>query len=131
MRVTHSAGNVTITGTAVDDNTPWVVTVTNAAGAHITISGTTTRLADVSASINTGDFIIIGTETLTGLTTNFEIVSGPQAGTATIEGGKLKYEASTANSPITAGTYAIKVKGANGATQTVNIVVSNITATLS
>ena len=131
VRVTHSAGSVTITGTAVDENTPWVVTVTNAAGAHITISGTTTRLADVSASINTGDFIIIGTEILTGLTTNFEIVSGPKAGTATIEGGKLKYEASTAKGAITAGTYAIKVKGANGATQTVNIVVSNITATLS
>ena len=131
VRVTHSAGSVTITGTAVDNNTPWSITVTNAAGAHITISGTTTRLADVSASINTGDFIVIGTEILTGLTTNFEIVSGPKAGTASIEGGKLKYEASTAKGAITAGTYAIKVKGANGATQTVNIVVSNITATLS
>ena len=131
VRVEHSAGSVTITGTAVDDNTPWVITVKNAAGATITISGTTTRLADVSASINTGDFIVIGTETLTGLTTNFEIVSGPEAGTASIEGGKLKYEASTAKGAIAAGTYAIKVKGANGATQTVNIVVSNITATLS
>ena len=132
VHVTHSAGSVTITGTAVDDNTPWSITVTNAAGAHITISGTTTRLADVSASINTGDFIIIGTETLTGLTTNFQIVSGPNAGTATLTSdGKLKYEASTAKGAITAGTYAIKVKGANGATQTVNIVVSNITATLS
>ena len=132
VRVTHSAGNVTITGTAVDDNTPWVITVTNAAGAHITISGTTTRLADVSASINTGDYIVIGTEILTGLTTKFEIVSGPEAGTASITSdGKLKYDASTAKGAITAGTYAIKVKGANGATQTVNIVVSNITATLS
>ena len=132
VRVTHSAGDVTITGTAVDNNTPWVVTVKNAAGATITISGTTTRLADVSASINTGDFIIIGTETLTGLTTKFEIAAGPQAGTASITSdGKLKYEASTAKGAITAGTYAIKVKGANGATQTVNIVVSNITATLS
>ena len=131
VRVTHSAGNVTITGTAVDEDSPWVVTVKNAAGATITISGTTTRLADVSASINTGDFIIIGTETLAGLTTNFEIVSGPEAGTASIESGKLKYEASITNGPINPGTYAIKVKGANGATQTVNIVVSNITATLS
>ena len=131
VRVTHSAGSVTITGTAVDNNTPWSITVTNAAGAHITISGTTTRLADVSASINTGDFIVIGTEILTGLTTNFEIVTAPAAGKASIEGGKLKYEASTAKGAITAGTYAIKVKGANGATQTVNIVVSNITATLS
>ena len=132
VRVTHSAGNVTITGTAVDEDSPWVVTVKNAAGATITISGTTTRLADVSASINTGDFIIIGTETLAGLTTKFEIVSGPNAGTASITSdGKLKYEASTAKGAITAGTYAIKVKGANGATQTVNIVVSNITATLS
>ena len=131
VRVTHSAGSVTITGTAVDNDTPWSITVTNAAGAHITISGTTTRLVDVSASINTGDFIVIGTEILTGLTTNFEIVSGPQAGKASIDGGKLKYEASNNGKPITAGTYGIKVKGANGATQTVNIVVSNITATLS
>lgn len=131
VRVTHSAGNVTITGTAVDNDTPWSITVTNAAGAHITISGTTKYLANVSTSINTGDYIVIGTEILTGLTTNFEIVSGPEAGTASIEGGKLKYEASTAKGAIAAGTYAIKVKGANGATQTVNIAVNNITATLS
>ena len=132
VRVTHSAGNVTITGTAVDDDTPWSITVTNAAGAHITISGTTTRLADVSASINTGDYIIIGTEILTGLTTNFEIVSQPSKGKASITSdGKLKYEASAANAAIDAATYAIKVKGANGATQTVNIRVSNISATLS
>ena len=132
VRVTHSAGNVTITGTAVDEDSPWVVTVKNAAGATITISGTTTRLADVSASINTGDYIIIGKEILTGLTTNFEIVGQPSKGTASITSdGKLKYEASTKDGVITADTYAIKVKGANGATQTVNIVVSNITATLS
>ena len=131
VRVTHSAGSVTITGTAVDEDTPWTITVTNAAGAHITISGKTKYLANVSTSINTGDYIIIGTELLTGLTTNFEIVSGPEAGTASIEGGKLKYEASTAKGAIAAGTYAIKVKGANGATQTVNIAVNNITATLS
>lgn len=131
VRVTHSGDSVTITGTAVDNNTPWVVTVTNAAGAHITISGKTKYLANVSTSINTGDYIVIGTEILTGLTTNFEIVSGPEAGTASIEGGKLKYEASTAKGAIAAGTYAIKVKGANGATQTVNIAVNNITATLS
>ena len=132
VRVTHSAGSVTITGTAVDEDSPWVVTVKNAAGATITISGTTTRLADVSASINTGDYIVIGTETLTGLTTNFEIVTSPEAGKASITSdGKLKYEASTTNGPIAEKTYAIKVKGANGATQTVNIVVSNITATLS
>ena len=132
MRVEHSAGSVTITGTAVDADTPWSITVSNAAGAHITISGKTTHLTDVSTSINTGDYIIIGTEILTGLTTNFQIVSGPEAGTASItKDGKLKYEASTTKGAITAGTYAIKVKGANGATQTVNIVVSNITATLS
>lgn len=131
VRVTHSAGSVTITGTAVDADTPWTITVTNAAGAHITISGTTKRLEDLIASINTGDYIIIGTDVLTGLTANFKIVSGPEAGTASIEGGKLKYEASTAKGVIAAGTYAIKVQGANGATQTVNIEVNNITATLS
>ena len=133
VRVTHSAGNVTITGTAVDDDTPWSITVTNDAGAHITISGTTTRLADVSASINTGDYIIIGTnDILTGLGASItEIITQPGKGKASLEGGKLKYEASTTNGPIAAATYAIKVKGANGATRTVNINVSNITATLS
>lgn len=126
-----SGETLSITGLAVDADTNWTIKVTNAAGAHITISGKTTYLADVSASINTGDYIIIGTEILTGLTTNFKIVSGPEAGTASIEDGKLKYEASTAKGAIAAGTYAIKVKGANGATQTVNIAVSNITAELS
>lgn len=132
VRVTHSAGNVTITGTAVDEDSPWVVTVKNAAGATITISGTTTRLADTSASINTGDYIIIGTDTLTGLGASItRIVTQPSKGKASIDGGKLKYEASATNGPIAAATYPIKVEGANGATQTVNIVVSNITATLS
>ena len=132
IRASKSGANLSITGLAVDTDTNWSITVTNAAGAHITISGKTTYLADVSASINTGDYIVIGTETLTGLTTNFEIVSGPAAGKASITSdGKLKYEASTTNGPIAPTTYKIKVKGANGATQTVNIAVSNITATLS
>ena len=133
VRVTHSAGAVTITGTAVDDDTPWSITVTNADGAHITISGTTTHLTDVSTSINTGDFIIIGTDFIAGLgATISAIIEQPSKGTATLTtDGKLKYEASTANGPIDAGTYAIKVKGVNGATRTVNIVVNNITATLS
>ena len=133
VHVTHSAGSVTITGTAVDEDTPWVVTVTNAAGAHITISGKTTYLTDVSTSINTGDYIIIGKELLAGLGASIStIVTQPGKGTASItKDGKLKYEASAANGPIAAATYQIKVEGANGATRTVNIVVSNITATLS
>lgn len=132
ISISKSGENLSIKGLAVDADTNWSITVTNAAGAHATISGKTTYLANVSTSINTGDYIIIGTELLAGLTTNFEIVSGPSKGTASITSdGKLKYEASTANGPINAGTYAIKVKGANGATQTVNIAVNNITATLS
>lgn len=132
VRVTHSAGSVTITGTAVDTNTPWIVTVTNAAGATITISGTTTYLTDVSTSINTGDYIVIGTELLAGLGSSIsKIVTPPSKGKATIDGGKLKYEASATDGPIAAATYSIKVEGANGATRTVNIAVSNITAELS
>ena len=132
ISITKSGETLSITGLGVDVDTPWSITVTNAAGAHITISGKTTYLTDVSTSINTGDYIIIGTETLTGLTTNFEIVSGPEAGKASItDDGTLKYEASTADGPIAEGTYAIKVQGANGATQTVNIAVNNITAELS
>lgn len=131
ISISKSGETLSITGLAVDNDTPWSITVTNAAGAHITISGTTTYLADVSTSINTGDFIIIGTELLAGLGASIStIVTQPGKGTATLEGGKLKYEASAANEPIVAGTYAIKVKGDNGATRTVNITVSNITTTL-
>ena len=133
ISVSKSGANLSITGLAVDTDTPWSITVTNAAGAHITISGKTTYLADVSASINTGDYIIIGTnDILTGLGASItEIITQPGKGKASLEGGKLKYEASTTNGPIAAATYTIKVKGANGATRTVNINVSNITATLS
>lgn len=131
VRVTHSKGNVTITGTAVDANTKWVVTVKNADGAKITISGTTTCLADVSTSINTGDYIIVGTELLTGLGEKIsKIVMQPSKGKASIEDGKLKYEAYASNSPIDPNTYKITVEGVNGATRTVNIVVRNITASL-
>lgn len=132
ISISKSGETLNITGLAVDNDTPWSITVTNAVGAHITISGKTTYLADVSTSINTGDYITIGTELLAGLGASIsKIVTSPNKGTASIEGGKLKYEASATDGPITAGTYAIKVQGANGATRTVNITVSNITATLS
>ena len=132
ISASKSGENVSITGLAVDSDTSWSITVTNAAGAHITISGTTTHLTDVSTSINTGDFIIVGTDFIGGLgATISSIVTQPSKGKASIEGGKLKYEASTANGPIVAGTYTIKVKGANGATRTINITVKDITATLS
>lgn len=133
ISISKSGETLSITGLGVDVDTNWSITVTNAAGAHITVSGTTTHLTDVSTSINTGDFIIIGTDFIAGLgATISTIVTQPGKGTASItKDGKLKYEASTTNSPIAAGTYAIKVKGANGATRTVNITVSNITATLS
>ena len=132
VSATFDGGSVNIKGLAVDKDTNWTITVKNAQGTTITISGKTTYLADVSASINTGDFIIVGTEKLAGLTTNFKIVSGPAVGTATITtDGTLKYEASTKDGAITAGTYPIKVQGANGATRTVNITVKDITVTIS
>ena len=133
ISISKSGASLNITGLGVDADTSWVVTVANADGASITISGTTTHLTDVSTSINTGDYIIIGTDFIGGLgATISTIVTQPGKGTASITNdGKLKYEASTQNGPIDAGTYAIKVKGVNGATRTVNIRVSNITATLS
>ena len=133
ISASKSGENVSITGLAVDADTPWSITVTNAAGAHITVSGKTTHLTDVSTSINTGDYIIVGTDFIGGLgATISSIATQPSKGTASItKDGKLKYEASTEDGAITAGTYAIKVKGVNGATRTVNITVSNITATLS
>lgn len=132
ISISKSGANLSITGLAVDNDTPWSITVANAAGAKITISGKTTYLADVSTSINTGDFIIVGKDILAGIGDSITaIVEQPSKGTASIVDKWLKYEASTTNGPIAAGTYAIKVKGANGATRTVNITVSNITATLS
>lgn len=132
ISASKSGENLSITGLGVDADTPWSITVTNAAGAHITISGKTTHLTDVSTSINTGDFIIIGTDFIAGLgATISQIITQPAKGKASLEGGKLKYEAYTTNGPIAAGKYPIKVKGVNGATRTVNITVSNITAELS
>ena len=121
---------VTITGLAVDNDTDWKIGVTNKAGAKLTISGKTTHLDNVSVNINTGDYIIIGADVLTGLTEGFTIVDKPTKGTAAISNGKLKFDASTTDGVIAAGTYIIKVKGANGATQTVNIIVTDITTTL-
>ena len=134
ISISKSGENLSITGLGVDADTPWSITVTNAAGAHITVSGKTTHLTDVSASINTGDYIIVGKTILADIGDSIaEIITKlqPNQGKASLEGGWLKYEASTTNGPINAGTYAIKVKGANGATRTVNITVSNITAELS
>lgn len=132
IRISPSGETLSITGLGVDANTNWSIDVTNNDGAKITISGTTTILADVSKSINTGDYIIVGADTLTELGGSIsQIISHPSAGRASIVDKWLKYEASTANGPIDPDTYKIKVKGANGATQTVNIVVSNITAILS
>lgn len=133
VSATFNGGSVNITGLAVDTDTNWSITVKNGQGTTITISGKTTYLADVSTSINTGDFIIIGTDTLAGLGAKFsKIVTSPNNGTASLtQDGKLKYEASTKDGAIAAGTYAIKVQGANGATRTVNIRVSNITVAIS
>ena len=132
IKATKSGENVSITGLGVDADTNWSIDVTNNDGAKITISGKTTHLTDVSTSINTGDYIIIGTELLAGLGESIsQIITKPAKGKATIDGGKLKYEASATDGPIAAATYSIKVKGVNGATRTVNIAVNNITATLS
>lgn len=132
VEATFNAGSVNIKGLAVDKDTNWSITVKNGQGTTITISGKTTYLADVSASINTGDFIIIGKTTLAGIGDSITtIVEQPSAGKASIVDKWLNYEASNNGNPITAGTYAIKVKGANGATRTVNITVKDITVTIS
>ena len=132
INASASGASLSITGLAVDADTPWSVTVTNTAGATITISGKTTYLSDVSTSINTGDYIIIGTELLAGLGDSIsQIITQPAKGKASLENGKLKYEAYVTDGPIAAATYSIKVKGANGATRTVNIAVNNITTELS
>ena len=132
VSATFNGGSVNITGLAVDKDTNWSITVKNGQGTTITISGKTTYLADVSASINTGDYIIVGKSILAGIGESISaIAEQPSKGKASIVDKWLKYEASNNGNPIEAGKYAIKVKGANGATRTVNITVSNITVTIS
>ena len=127
---TNGAG-IELRGKAVDANTDWTVTIQNGQGTTITISGTTTALADITVNINSGDFIVLGKTTFGQTLGKVASVSKPAAGKASVvNDGEFKFEAYNETSVITAGRYSVVVTGTNGATQKVWVVVSDIAVTV-
>lgn len=127
--VSYSGTSITLKGKAVDTNTSWTVTIQNAQGTTISIKGTTTALKDITVNINSGDFIVLGSKEL-GSLEKVSSVSTATAGTASVVNQEFKFEAYTQTGPIAAGKYPIKVTGTNGATQTVQVVVTDIAVTV-
>ena len=128
--VSYSGTSITLKGKAVDTATSWTVTIQNAQGTTITISGTTTALEDITVNINSGDYIVIGKSTFGNKLGDVASVSSPTAGKASVVNKEFKFEAYDANGVIAAGTYPVKVTGSNGATLTVQVVVTDIAVTV-
>lgn len=128
--VSHSGAAITLQGTAVDENGSWTVTITNAQGTAIKIQGTTTPLADITVNINSGDYIVLGNATFGKTLGDVKSVSTAAAGTASVVDKEFRFEAYSTDGPIAADTYPIKVTGTNGATQTVQVVVTDIAVTV-
>lgn len=126
-----SGTSITLKGKAVDADTSWTVTIQNGQGTTITISGTTTALKDITVNINSGDFIVLGSTTFGNTLGKVTSVAKPTAGTASVvNDGEFKFEAYTQTGAIAAGKYPIKVTGENGATLTVQVVVTDIAVTV-
>lgn len=128
--VSRSGASITLKGLAVDSASSWTVTIKNAQGTAIKIKGTTTALADITVNINSGDYIVLGKTTFGETLGDVKSVSTPAAGKASVVNKEFKFEAYTETGVITAGTYPVKVTGTNGATQTVQVVVSDIAVTV-
>ena len=128
--VSYSGTSITLKGKAVDANTSWTVTIKNAQGTAIKIQGTTTALADITVNINSGDFIVLGKSTFGNKLGDVASVSSPTAGKASVVNKEFKFEAYDATSVIAAGRYPVKVTGSNGATLTVQVVVTDIAVTV-
>ena len=128
--VSTNGTSITLKGKAVDANDTWTVTIQNAQGTTITISGTTTALADITVNINSGDYIVLGSATFGKTLGDVKTVSAASAGLASVVNKEFRFEAYTQTGPIDAGTYPIKVTGSNGATQTVQVVVTDIAVTV-
>lgn len=129
--VSYSGTSITLKGKAVDANTSWTVTIQNAQGTTISIKGTTTALKDITVNINSGDFIVLGSTTFGNTLGKVTSVAKPTAGTASVvNDGEFKFEAYTQTGAIAAGKYPIKVTGENGATLTVQVVVTDIAVTV-
>ena len=121
---------IELKGTAVDRDSDWTVTIQNAQGTTIKIQGITQALEDITVNINSGDFIVLGSKEL-GSLGKVASVATPTAGKASVvNDGEFKFEAYTQTGVIAAGRYPIKVTGSNGATQTVQVVVTDIAVTV-
>ena len=125
-----SGTGITIKGKAVDREEDWTVTIQNAQGTVIRILGKTQALEDITVNINSGDFIVLGSSKFGNTFGDVQSVATPTAGKASVVNKQFKFEAYTADGPIAAGTYAIKVTGTTGATQTVQVVVTDIAVTV-
>ena len=131
--VSTSGTSITLKGTAVDRNLEWVVTIKNAQGTTIRIEGITEALEDITVNINSGDFIVLGSATFgktLGKVASVSRVGTNTAGTASVVNEEFKFEAYTQTGPIAEGRYPVKVTGTNGATQTVQVVVTDIAVTV-
>lgn len=128
--VSTSGTSITLKGLAVDSASSWIVTIKNAQGTAIKIKGTTTALEDITVNINSGDFIVLGKSIFGNKLGDVASVSTPTAGKASVVNKEFKFEAYDTTSAIAAGTYPVKVTGSNGATLTVQVVVTDIAVTV-
>lgn len=128
--VSTNGTSITLRGKAVDVVSDWTVTIQNAQGTVIRIMGMTQPLEDITVNINSGDFIVLGSATFGKTLGDVVSVSTPAAGKASVVNKEFKFEAYDATSAIAAGRYPVKVTGANGATQTVQVVVTDIAVTV-
>ena len=122
--------SITLKGLAVDREEDWTVTIQNAQGTTIRILGKTQALEDITVNINSGDYIVLGNATFGNTLGQVKSVATASAGKASAVSGEFKFEAYTESGPIAAGRYPVKVTGTNGATQTVQVVVTDIAVTV-
>lgn len=131
--VSTSGTSITLQGKAVDVETDWVVEIQNAQGTTIRILGRTQALEDITVNINSGDYIVLGKSTFgnkLGDVASVSRVGASTAGTASVVNKEFKFEAYDATGVIAAGRYPVKVTGSNGATLTVQVVVTDIAVTV-
>lgn len=121
---------IELKGLAVDVVSDWRVTIKNAQGTEIKILGRTEALEDITVNINSGDFIVLGKSTFGNTLGQVKSVATPSAGKASVVSGEFKFEAYDATGVIAAGKYPVKVTGTNGATLTVQVVVTDIAVTV-
>lgn len=121
---------IELKGLAVDVESDWIVTIQNAQGTVIRILGRTQALEDITVNINSGDYIVLGKSTFGNKLGDVASVSSPTAGKASVVNKEFKFEAYDATGVIAAGKYPVKVTGSNGATLTVQVVVTDIAVTV-